>query len=261
VATPQPHAFYLDGFPDSRGDIFVAGQSAGIPSSPYVCDGVTLKYSSSGVPLWTNRYHGPGTGSDHNHALAVDVGGNVIVTGESSGLSTRADLATIEYSSVGVPLWTNRYEGVYDDAVNALAADRSGNVFVTGYRTDACTLRFDCLTVAFSSGGIPLWSDIYNGAGDNDDSGNAIATDGSGNVFVTGYSRGTNGLADPLAIKYSTTPVMPPLGSQRALGIGAAWLPWPGPFAGDSSPRRPWWAGRTGRHWGLGMTPYASYCP
>jgi hypothetical protein len=113
-------------------------------------------------------------------------------------------------------LWTNRYAAAYGDVATGLALDRNGNVFVTGYRTDAYTLRFDCTTVAYSSSGAPLWTDVYNGPGNDDDSGNAIATDGSGNVFVTGYAKGTNGYADIMTFKYSTTLVMPPLGTQRA---------------------------------------------
>jgi uncharacterized delta-60 repeat protein len=198
---------------DANGNVFVTGGAAAGGMTEFA----TIKYSNAGVPLWTNRYRGPG-GSTYGGAsgVVVDRSGDVLVAGASKGSGTYSDFATIKYSSAGVPLWTNRYEGVYDDAVNGLAVDRNGNVFVTGYRTDAYTLRFDCLTVAYSSGGTSLWSDVYNGPGNDDDSGNAIAVDGSGNVFITGYSRGASGLADLLAIKYSTTLVMPPLGSQRA---------------------------------------------
>jgi hypothetical protein len=61
--------------------------------------------------------------------MAVDRSGNVFVTGDSDGNNT---IATIAYSSSGVPLWTNRFEGV--DYATTIAVDRSGNVFVTGYK-------------------------------------------------------------------------------------------------------------------------------
>jgi hypothetical protein len=96
---------------------------------------VTIKYSSAGVPLWTNRYNGPGNGEDNVKDLAVDTRGNVYVTGGSKGTSTIFDYATVGYSSAGVPLWTNRYHGAGNDynVATAIAVDTNGNVVVTGF--------------------------------------------------------------------------------------------------------------------------------
>ena len=71
---------------------------------------MTIKYSSAGLPLWTNRYNGPGNDHDCANALAVDASNNVIVTGYSMSNTGGYGYATIKYSSAGVPLWTNRYE-------------------------------------------------------------------------------------------------------------------------------------------------------
>jgi hypothetical protein len=105
------------------------------------------------VPLWTNRYNGPGNGGDAVYAMAVDGNGNVIVTGCSIGSGTTNDYATIKYSSAGVPLWTNRYDGPGNgnDYAFAIAVDRSGSVIVTGYSTgsggdyDFVTIEYLCI--------------------------------------------------------------------------------------------------------------------
>jgi hypothetical protein len=62
---------------DSNGNVFVTGTTA------------TVAYSGQGVPLWTNRYGG------EIGAIAVDVSGNVFVSGGDSA----AGVVTMQYSS------------------------------------------------------------------------------------------------------------------------------------------------------------------
>jgi len=102
---------------------------------------------------WVRRYNGPGNGDHQATALAVDGSNNVIVTGYSTGSGSDWDYATIKYSSAGVPLWTNRYNGPGggDDQANAVAVDRSGNVVVIGNSTgsgvdsDFATIKCTCV--------------------------------------------------------------------------------------------------------------------
>jgi hypothetical protein len=71
-------------------------------------DYLTIWYSTSGAPLWTNRYNGPANGNDQASALAVDTAGNVFVTGNSWN-GTNYEFATIKYSIVQpVPLQVQR---------------------------------------------------------------------------------------------------------------------------------------------------------
>src|ERR1019366_6461219 len=116
---------------DGSNNVIVTGYSDG---GGYNYDYATIKYSSAGVPLWTNRYNGPGNSDDYGQAVAVDGNGDVIVTGYSYGTASDLDYATIKYSSVGVPLWTNRYNGPGNgaDYAVAVAVDGSNNVIVTG---------------------------------------------------------------------------------------------------------------------------------
>ena len=59
----------------------------------------------------------------------------------------------------GVPLWTNRYDGPANgnDFANAIAVDRSGNVFVTGSSLGSGGFS-DYATLAYSNSGMPLWT-------------------------------------------------------------------------------------------------------
>jgi hypothetical protein len=201
---------------DGGGNVFVTGESAGSSFA-------TIKYSDMGVALWTNRYDGPGSfdgpGNDFPTALAVDSSGNVFVTGQSID-SQRSHYATVAYSAAGAPLWTNLYNGPGNtDAVPvAIAVDNRGNVFVTGGSADT-TGVWGYATVAYSSAGVPLWTNRYNGPANGDGYATALGVDGSGNVFVTGASVGSSGLHDYATLAYSNQGA--PLWTNRFSG-GAA---------------------------------------
>src|SRR5439155_1598416 len=55
---------------DGSGNVVVAGgYSIGIGN---IADYATVAYSGAGMPLWTNRYNGPGNSNDQAYAIAVD---------------------------------------------------------------------------------------------------------------------------------------------------------------------------------------------
>ena len=89
-----------------------------------------IAYTNTGAALWTNRYDGPAAGADFARVLLSDAGGNIIVSGFSTGTGVGYDFATIKYSSAGTPVWTNRYNGAGngDDFALAGAVDDSSNV-------------------------------------------------------------------------------------------------------------------------------------
>ena len=190
---------------DVGGNVLVTGGSYDTGTG---YDYVTIKYSSVGVPLWTNRYNGPANGNDYAQVVALDGSGDVYVTGYSQGNGTAFDYATVKYSSGGVPLWTNRYNGPASgvDRANALALDSNTNVCVTGQSADSGN-GYDYVTIMYSSAGVPLWTNRYNGPGNGDDVANALAVDGSNNICVTGYSFDSGSFLDFATIKYSSAGV------------------------------------------------------
>jgi hypothetical protein len=157
--------------------------------------------------LWTNLFNGAGNGDDWPYSLAVDGNGNVYVTGYSAGSGSGYDYATIKYSSAGVPLWTNLFNGAGngDDIAYSLALDGSGNVYVTGRSTGSGS-GYDYATIKYSSAGVPLWTNIFNGAGNSTDVATALKVDSDGNVYVTGYSVGNGSGYGYATIKYSGPP-------------------------------------------------------
>jgi uncharacterized delta-60 repeat protein len=200
---------------DPGGNVIVTGSSPSSNISPLDDDFATIKYSNAGVPLWTNRYQGPQNGDDSAQAIAVDASGNVVVAGFSyDSTGANPDYAVIKYSSAGVSIWTNRYNGPGNDydLAHSLAVDPKGNVIVSGYsRRTSSSGSEDYATVAYSGAGTPIWTNWYNGPGNNWDQVNAVAVDGSGNVIVTGYSTGSASGWDYTTVKYAAAQPTPPV--------------------------------------------------
>jgi Beta-propeller repeat len=89
-----------------------------------------------------------------------------------------------------------------NDYANAIAIDRSSNVYVTGFSDGGPGVGPDYATVKYDSSGQEQWVARYNGPANDDDESYAITVDASGNVYVTGYSVGSGTQEDYATIKY-----------------------------------------------------------
>ena len=187
---------------DASGYVYVTGSSVGLGTSN---DYATIKYNASGTELWVARYNGRMNSYNCANAIAVDILGNVYVTGESGDSDTSYDYITIKYNTAGVEQWVARYNGPgnEDDRALAIGVDALGNVYVTGYSYDLVT-SYDYTTIKYNPVGAEQWVARYNGPGNAGDGAFAIAVDASGNVYVTGGSY--SGTSDDYAtIKYNTS--------------------------------------------------------
>jgi len=195
---------------DSSGNVFITGESTGIGTST---DYVTVGYDPAGNQFWVARYDGPANGSDMAHAIAVDSGGSIYVTGGSEGSGSSHDYATIKYyNPAPSQLWERRYNGPangrdgmwYPYAAYPIAVDPAGNVHVTGESTGSGT-GLDYATIKYDTAGTQLWvpeARCDNWPVSGNDGATAITVDSSGNVYVTGYSTNAAGNYDYATMKY-----------------------------------------------------------
>lgn len=185
---------------DGHGNIIVTGSIGTTGGSDFI----TVAYSNAGMPLWTNRYHGPGVGKDMAVGLSVDQHGDVLVVGPSRGGSGYYEYATLKYSGAGAPIWTNRYAGTGDSWASAVTVDENGDVLVTGHSWGGRS--YDAVTIAYSSAGVPLRTNRFNRLSATDDRAQALALTSNGMVVVAGTSRG-GGASDQLILAYSESGV------------------------------------------------------
>ena len=182
-----------------HGDAYVTGYTK---NTNGVYEVTTLKYSSNGAPLWTNRFNNADTNGTAPKALVADAAGNSYVL--IGSLFTEYGVAActlVKYDSAGNGVWTNRYNAPanIEDLPVALAFDPAGNLIVACY-SEGNSTGGDYAVLKYTSDGARLWTNRYTRSFTDQPS--AMALDRTGNVVVTGDSLGSGPHLYP-TIKYA----------------------------------------------------------
>ncbi len=201
---------------DESGNIYMSGTSYTTWGTPVAAhageyDMSVAKLDSSGSLVW-NTFLG-GAGYDLGNGIAVK-NGHIYVEGTSysswgtplrSYTGDDAFSAKLDASS-GVLLWNTFLGGIDYDNGSGIAVDESENVFITGSSeatwgnpvrafTNTAYMDIDSFSAKLDSSGALVWN-TFLGGGVWDEGGD-IAVDGSGGIFVTGYSEGIWDILSP----------------------------------------------------------------
>jgi hypothetical protein len=163
AASPDDEAYAVAA--DIDGNAVITGLSRG-SSGKYDC--YTARYAAaSGALLWEKRYNGPADGWDSATAAAVDLAGNVVVTGGSDN-GTNSDCYTAKYAAAnGALLWERRYNGLANsvDVGRAVAMAKNGDVVVMATSRNSSG-NDDYYTARYAAGdGALLWEHRHDGPG------------------------------------------------------------------------------------------------
>ena len=168
--------------------------------------------SHAQTPNWLWAKSACGTENDEATSVAVDALGNTYVTGffesptisfDSTTLtnvwSSLKDIFLAKYDTSGNVLWAISAGGTDDDYAISIAADDSGNTYITGWFSSptltlgATTLTntgvYDIFLAKYDPNGNVLWAKSAGGAGH--DRAYSVAIDASGNAYVAGHFQST----------------------------------------------------------------------
>ena len=216
---------------DASGNVIVVGRFAGTvdfdPSAATANlvssgndDVFVAKYTSAGAYIWAFKL-GAGNG-DSGEGVTTDASDNVYVTGRfqstadfdpsaaTNNLVSAGNDETFvaKYTSAGAYVWAFKIGGTGADVGRFITYDATGYIYVTGRISNTGDFDPSTNTSNITSGGgediflakydanlAPSSTSFYQwafkiGAGGND-SGEGVSSDGSGNVFVTGFFQNT----------------------------------------------------------------------
>jgi hypothetical protein len=179
----------------TSGSVYIAGEAYNGTADD--SNAFLAKYDSSGTKQW-HRLLGS-TSTDYANGVATDGSGNVYMAGSTQGaLDGHANAGAIDaflakYDGSGTKQWTRLLGNSSYDTADCVAADTNGNVYMAGATASSfldgnnnAGGNTDTYIAAFNSSGNKQWTRLFGGTGD--DSPNAVATDGTGNVFLAGYT-------------------------------------------------------------------------
>lgn len=160
-------------------------------------------------PNWDWAKRAGSISNDNGWCISQDSSGNIYVVGTFASDSilfgttylvnnniaaTVDDIFITKYDINGNILWAKKAGGNLDDYPFSATVDASGNIYITGFFRSS--ISFDAITI-FSAGfrdlfvvkydtnGNALWA--KRAGGSDDDEGEAIAVDATGQVYVTGF--------------------------------------------------------------------------
>lgn len=195
--------------------VFVTGSSTGLHNDEYA----TIAYdAASGNVIWGRRFKRTGQGNNQASELAVSPdGSSVYVSGWSplTGGTGSGDFGTVAYdAATGGLRWSAFYGSTGDDFPHAMALSPDGSTLVvtgdtfTSHGPDFAAVAYDTVT------GAKRWDGTYNGPGDWEDSGEAVAFSSDGaTVYVAGSSFGSGTFLDYAVVAYDAA-----TGTQRWVG-------------------------------------------
>jgi hypothetical protein len=200
---------------DGSGNVYLAGHfqdkaqvEGQVLTSQGKFDILIASYTDSGQLRWAKAVGG--AEQDYCRGLAVHSSGALFVTGTfagtvdfGSGPSTSQSTGNVfvaSYASDGQHRWSKAFASKSYASGWGIAVDGNANATVTGSFTVAGTVDFgggpltshgssDIFVAGFGSAGQHRWSKGIGAT--SEDSGRAVAVNGGGDVYVTGYFGGT----------------------------------------------------------------------
>ncbi|MCX6258132.1 MAG: T9SS type A sorting domain-containing protein [Bacteroidia bacterium] len=196
---------------DAVGNIYVAGDFLGtnvIFGTDTIMNDCAeniflAKYDDNGNVLWVKN--ACVTGNEKATSVAVDVSGNIYLAGNflcptiafGSVILTNPggdNIFIVKYDLNGNVIWANNAYGFISGVASSVAADASGNSFLTGnFNSSTIAFGSDTLTneghhniflTKYDANGNDLWA--KSAGGTSDDFAFSVAADASGNAIMVG---------------------------------------------------------------------------
>lgn len=214
---------------DGAGNVFMVGNTGSMSAIATTgthqntlagsLDALLAKFDNNGQLLWSTYFGGDDEELGQN--VDLDAQGNIFISGttkSTTGIATTGaaqevygggenDAFVAKFDANGILRWASYLGGPGDDFSNALTSDLSGNVIIAGWTNSDSGIAtagshqpanagdLDAFLVKYDADGNLQWGSYYGDAGL--DIGLQLETDQADNIYFSGWSSSTSGIATP----------------------------------------------------------------
>ncbi len=193
---------------DGSGNVYITGGIHTSTSLPYT-DAVIIKYNSSGTQQWATIYNNTTYNkSELGSRIRLTGTGKAIVSGAIQSASNTYVYGVLEYNTStgaqigGAALGSGSSDIQY---FGDLVIDSNYNYYIAGASYDSVSTGYNYYVMKLDSTLAVQWEDTFDGGDALEDMANGIQVDGSGNVYVTGYSTQTGEGKNITTLKYNSS--------------------------------------------------------
>lgn len=231
ITTDAAGNVYVCGYTKSLAGIATTGAYQ-VTFAGYL-DAFLAKYNSAGILQWSTYYGG--SSDDQASGVVTDPAGDIYITGRTGSTAGIATAGTYQvsladsgsypdgspygdgyiakFNSAGALVWGTYFGGASPEMTSSISTDGHGHINITGLTysrhgiatpgayKDTCTTYPDgtfageAFVASFTDNGSLAWATYYGGEGV--DIGIGTATDTAGNVYISGLTNSTYGIATP----------------------------------------------------------------
>ena len=189
---------------DQSGNILVCGAVRHIISGKYST--VILKYSNEGNLSGSLIYDSTGITETLPVKIMIGASGNIAVAGSSEYSTDDKNMNVTlinDFPKITRSVDINGSSNE-DDEITGMIQDNENNIYICGNMRNTLSSS-DYYYAKLDTGGNIILHGNYNGSGNNIDIPYAITLDGTGNIYLTGYSKisSATGSEDVLTLKIS----------------------------------------------------------
>jgi beta-propeller repeat-containing protein len=183
---------------DSSGNIYIAGSTQSFGAGK--TSALVLKYDANGNLTWARTWGENKSRSDYGEGVGVDSSGNIYTAGVSEGSANLSAVFLLKFNPAGSLVWQKTFSINNITNIADMVVDSSGAAYLTGETGGSNATSEKLVLLKVDTLGTISW--LHSLRDNATSSGEGLALDSSGSVYVTGFRQSLGAKRSAILFKF-----------------------------------------------------------